>query len=172
MDILVSSNLERLLWHLSGGDSERITVMMHELDTDGSFDTGGWTQRALGDFYGGCAPMLRSHAELARLWNEEHYLIDTHTAVAYTVWKDYTEATGDHAKTIIAATASPYKFAGSVAITLGLGREEDEFAYIEKSREYTGVPVPYGLTNLDKKPVLHSEIIFRNDIKEAVKRSV
>jgi threonine synthase len=88
MDILVSSNLERLLWHLSGGDSERITEMMRELDTDGSFDTGGWTQRALGDFYGGQAPMLRSHAELARLWNEEHYLIDTHTAVAYTVWKD------------------------------------------------------------------------------------
>ncbi|MDR0874960.1 MAG: threonine synthase [Clostridiales Family XIII bacterium] len=172
MDILVSSNLERLLWHLSGGDGERILDMMRSLDTEGSFDAGDLAHSSLSEFHAGHAPMLRSHAELARLWNEERYLIDTHTAVAYTVWKDYAEETGDHTKTLIASTASPYKFAGSVAISLGLGREENEFAYIEKIREHTGVPVPYGLMNLDKKPVLHGEVIFKSDIKNAVKRSV
>jgi threonine synthase len=172
MDILVSSNLERLLWHLSGGDGAFILKTMQSLDKKGSFDAGNLAKTALGDFYAGHAPMPRSHEELARLWQEEKYLIDTHTAVAYTVWKDYAEESGDQTKTIIASTASPYKFAGSVAITLGLGREEDEFVYIDKIRDYTGVPIPYGLMNLDKKPILHGEVIFRGDIKDAVKRSV
>ncbi|GHU63690.1 threonine synthase [Clostridia bacterium] len=172
MDILVSSNLERLLWHLSGGDGERILDLMRSLDTEGAFDAGDWVRTELSDFYGGFAPMQRSHAELAGLWNEDHYLIDTHTAVAYTVWKEYAESTGDRTRTLIVSTASPYKFAGSVAITLGLGREEDEFAYIEKIRAHTGVPIPYGLMNLDTKPILHGEVILRSEIKEAVSRSV
>ena len=172
MDILISSNLERLLWHISNGDSEKIASLMRHLDIDGTFNAADLMRTSASEFYGGFSTMRRSHMELARLWNEDRYLIDTHTAVAYSVWKDYVAETCDDTKTLITSTASPYKFAESVAATLGLGREENDFAYIEKLRNYTGVPIPYGLVDLEKKAILHDEIISREDIKEAVKRSV
>jgi len=85
MDILISSNLERLLWHLSGGDSEEIVSYMRELDEDRKYKVGSTIQGGLCDFYGGYADMNAAHKVIADLWNEEHYLIDTHTAVAYSV---------------------------------------------------------------------------------------
>ena len=169
MDILVSSNLERLLWHLSGGDSEMIRSLMASLSGAGFYSAGREIQSALGDFHGGFADMAASHAALARLWREEKYLMDTHTAVAYAVYMDYRKQTGDETKTLIASTASPYKFAGNVAGALGIACGENEFHAIESLTKETGTPVPANLRGLDSKPVIHETVIDKAGVKEAVR---
>jgi len=112
--------------------------------------------------------MAVSHAALARLWREEKYLVDTHTAVAYAVYLDYREKTGDGTKTVIASTASPYKFANSVAGAIGAPACEDEFRTLENLCEATGLPVPGSLKALEAEPVLHDNVIDKADIKNAV----
>ena len=169
MDILVSSNLERLLWHLSGCDSELIRELMTALDKNGVYEIGGDMKDSLGaEFSGGFADMQVSHAALAALWKEEKYLIDTHTAVAYAVYKEYRAKTLDDTKTLIAATASPYKFAGSVAGAIGVQAGGDEFGTIENLEKATGLPVPQCLRGLDEKPVLHNAVIDKTGIKAAI----
>ncbi|MDR1816057.1 MAG: threonine synthase [Clostridiales Family XIII bacterium] len=171
MDILISSNLERLLWHLSGErPSDNVRRMMASLDADGFYDVGDAVRAGLADggFTGGYADMDKAHAALARAWNEEGYLMDTHTAVAYAVWLDYLKQTGDATPTVIASTASPYKFAGSVARVLGLPAQADEFRAVEQLLEYTGQPVPEGLRDLDKKPVLHDRVIEKDAIRASI----
>jgi len=169
MDILVSSNLERLLWHLSGGDSALINSLMSGLDEKGVYEIGTDVRTVLGEeFSGGSADMAASHAALARLWREERYLIDTHTAVAYSVYTDYLDKTGDDTKTLIVSTASPYKFAGSVAGAIGVPAGENEYRTIENLAKDTGWAVPISLQNLDKKPVLHDAVIEKTSIKDAI----
>ena len=90
------------------------------------------------------------------MWREQHYLMDTHTAVGYKVYEDYRKETGDQTPTVIASTASAYKFAESVAAAIGIGPCTDGFAYVAALEQATGVPVPYGLAGLDKKPVRHT----------------
>ena len=172
MDILVSSNLERLLWHLAGGESGLINSLMSSFENEGFYDPGEEIKSALCDFYGGCAKMPESHAALAKLWREEKYLIDTHTAVAYAVYLDYIAKTGDETKTLIASTASPYKFAGSVAGAIGTEVGADEFRTIENLNRDTGVPVPESLSGLDRKPVLHENVIEKTEIRAAVERGL
>ena len=168
MDILISSNLERLLYHLAEGNSRQVASLMRSLDSEGFYEVSGRVKEGLSAFHGGCADMQTSHACLAKLYEEEGYLIDTHTAVGYSVYLDYVEKTGDYTKTIIASTASPYKFAGNVAKTLGLAEEPDEFAYIKEIFEMSKVPVPNGLKDLDKQPVLHDCVISKDAIKETI----
>ena len=173
MDILVSSNLERLLWHLSGGDSGLIKTLMAELDANGIYKIDEDVKALLGaEFHGGFADMQTSHAALADLWNEEKYLIDTHTAVAYAVCTNYRKKTGDDTKTLIVSTASPYKFAGSVAGAIGIEKGEDEFKTIENLEKATGIQVPACLRDLDKKPVLHDAVIEKTGIKAAISNAL
>jgi threonine synthase len=172
MDILVSSNLERLLWSLSGGDCERTNALMEALDKDGVYDAGADVRASIKEFYGGYADTTKAHAALAALWHEEKYLIDTHTAVAYAVYLDYLSRTGDHTKTIIASTASPYKFPGNVAGAIGLPSEADEFRTIERLCEATGLLVPENLRGLDEKPVLHDTVIGKDEVKKAVQSAL
>ena len=169
MDILVSSNLERLLWHLSRGDSEMISELMNALEKHGVYETGDSVNSSLREeFYGGCVDMASSHAALAGLWNGEKYLIDTHTAVAYAVYLEYMKKTGDDKKTLIASTASPYKFAGSVVGSIGVQAGVDEYRTIENLEKATGLAIPQCLRDLDAKSVLHDAVIEKTGIKEAV----
>jgi len=173
MDILVSSNLERLLWHLSGGDSESICSLMGALDEKGVYEISADVQAALNkDFHGGHAQMTASHAALAALWNEEKYLIDTHTAVAYAVYLNYRKNTDDNTKTLIVSTASPYKFAGNVAGAIGVHAGKDEYGTIKNLETATGASVPLCLQDLDIKPVLHDNVVDKTGIKAAVSEAL
>ena len=172
MDILVSSNLERLLWHLSGGDSKQVRKLMTKLGESGTYDAGAGIKAALNEFYGGCAGMAESHAALSTLWREENYLLDTHTAVAYTVYLGYRVQSGDDTKTLIASTASPYKFAGSVAGALSLPVGKNEFQTIRNIEIATGLPVPESLSALDTRAVIHGTIIEKTAVKEAVRAAL
>ena len=168
MDILISSNLERLLYELSGGDAAEIRRLMAALDSEKHYEVSGKIREGLAAFYGGFADVADTDAAIGRMYRENHYLLDTHTAVAYKVYEDYREKTGDTTPALIASTASPYKFAKSVATSIGLPEEKDDFAYVEALEKATGVPVEKGLRGIDKKPILHDRVIDACDMAAEV----
>ncbi len=172
MDILISSNLERLLYHLSGGNGEEIKELMRKLDTEKSYTVSDRIKAGLAEFYGGFADVAQTNETIGKMYCEHGYLMDTHTAVAYKVYEDYRKATGDTAPTVIASTASAYKFAESVAKSIGLGEEEDGFRYVEALAEKTGVRVPKGLKDLEKKEIRHTGVIEVNEMMDVVEASV
>lgn len=169
MDILISSNLERLLYHLSGDDGEQIKALMEDLDGKKVYEVSDKIKEGLKVFYGGFATVEETNETIGKVYKEAGYLMDTHTAVAYKVYKDYKNATGDKIPAVIASTASPYKFADSVAKAIGLAECKDGFEYVREVNEATGVPVPSGLKDLDKKPVLHTGVLDIDQMAQAVK---
>jgi threonine synthase len=172
MDILISSNLERLLWHLSGENSAEVSGYMKSLEDSGRYEVSAKIREGMKDFYGGFADMKGCAKALGDLWSEEKYLIDTHTAVAYKVYMDYVEKTGDHTPAIVACTASAYKFAGDVAAAIGLPPQADGFASVDALGSATGVPVPEGLKGLKGKSVLHKEILTAEEMPKAIKEAL
>ena len=168
MDILISSNLERLLYLLSGRDGALIRDWMNGLDKDKVYEVNEKVRAGLGDFYGGYCTQEETLATIGRMWRENHYLMDTHTAVAYKVYEDYRKESGDETPTVIASTASAYKFAESVASAIGIGPCADGFAYVAALAKETDVPVPYGLAGLDQKPVRHTDVVDAAAMPEAV----
>lgn len=173
MDILISSNLERLLYHLSGGNGEEISQLMTQLDEQKVYTVSDKIKEGLRDFYGGFADVEATNETIGRMYSQAGYLMDTHTAVAYKVYEDYRKATGDETPTVIASTASAYKFAESVAKSIGLAEEENGFRYVEALAARTGVRIPKGLKDLDQKEIRHTGVInidqMQSTVEEAVK---
>ena len=168
MDILISSNLERLLYHLSGDNAEEIQNLMAKLDAEHRYEVSEAIRNGLKDFYGGFADVEATNSTIGEMYAENGYLLDTHTAVAYKVYENYREETDDLTPAVIASTASPYKFAKSVADSIGLAEQPDGFAYIREIAEATGVKVPEGLRDLDKKEIRHTGVIETKDIQDTV----
>lgn len=174
MDILLSSNLERLLFELSGHDSFRVRRWMEELGTSGRYRVDTDTARAVGElFWADYAGEEETAAAIRGTYREAGYLIDPHTAVARAVYDKYRAATRDPAKAVIVATASPFKFNRSVARALWgeeqvLGRSE--FDLLELLSSTTGLEVPPALAGLEHKPVRHESVIDRAEMKEFVLR--
>jgi len=172
MDILISSNLERLLYHLSGNNGEEIKALMTALDTEKRYEVSAKIKEGLADFVGGTASVEETNETIGKMYAEHEYLIDTHTAVAYKVYQDYVKGTGDETPTLIASTASAYKFADSAALSIGLGEEANGFEYVKALAAKTGVRVPAGLKDLENKPVRHESVIEVADMIKAVEESV
>lgn len=172
MDILISSNLERLLYHLSGNDGEEIKALMGTLETEKRYEVSPVIKEGLAAFYGGFATVEETNEAIGKMYREKGYLMDTHTAVAYKVYQDYVAETGDETPSLIASTASAYKFADSVARSIGLSEEADGFAYVKALSDETGVRVPGALRDLDKKPVRHDSVIGVAEMAKAVMNSV
>ena len=123
MDILISSNLERLLYHLSGDNGAEISRLMSSLEKDGKYQVSDSIRKGMSCFYGGFADEDETKQAIAEMYEKYGYLIDTHTAVAYKVYEDYRKTSGDDTPAVIASTASAYKFAASVAEALGMRRK-------------------------------------------------
>ena len=172
MDILISSNLERLLYHLASHDGEEIRRLMESLEKDHRYEVSPQIREGMKKFWGGTATVEETNATIGAMYREEKYLIDTHTAVGYKVYRDYVKATGDKTPTLIASTASAYKFAESVAKSIGLVEETDGFGYIRAVAAETGVRVPKALKNLDTKPIRHKGVIEIPEMMDAVEESV
>ncbi|MFA7659738.1 MAG: threonine synthase [Anaerovoracaceae bacterium] len=173
MDILISSNLERLLYHLSGGSGEVITSLMSSLDKQKKYEVNDRIRSGLADFHGGFADEEATLETIGRMYTENRYLMDTHTAVGYKVYQDYRKSTGDETPTVIASTASAYKFADSVAGAVGLPEEADDgFAAIRTLHEMTKVNIPSGLAGLENKEILHEKTLKKDGMREAVKLSL
>lgn len=173
MDILVSSNLERLLYLVSGEDTGLVSGLMKDLNEKGCYDIPAPLLKTLqGSFWAGCADDAMTEAAIGKVWREHHYLCDTHTAVAWSVAEQYAKAVGSTAPNVVLSTASAYKFPAAVVRALGKTPEKDEFAVMEQLHALTGTQIPKNLAGIGKKPVLHTDITEKSDMREYVHRAI
>lgn len=166
MDILVSSNLERLLFLLSDGDANLIKDKMDQLSQEGHYNI---SNLDMNDFYGDYATEIETKEAIRKIFDKNNYLMDTHTAVAYNVYEKYVTETKDKSKTIIASTASPFKFGEAVAQAIGLDVDDkDEFTILEQLSQKTSVDIPEPIKDLKNKEVLHKNNCNKEDMKPIV----
>ena len=164
MDILVSSNLERLLSLLTGDDAY-VAGLMKQLNEQGHYKVSDELLKKLkAEFSCGCCDDAAAAETIGRLWAEENYLCDPHTAVAWNVAEQFGKTCSGGAPVVVLSTASPYKFPAAVLSALGQKAGEDEFAVMEELHARTGVPVPKNLAALREKPVRHKDVIGREDM--------
>jgi len=174
MDILISSNLERLIYHLSGRDPVKVRGWMSDLKLKGVYQVDEATKQGIDNiFWSASADDQETLATISKIYQRYGYLVDPHTAVALSVYEQYMGATGDATTTVVASTASPFKFNTSVARAV-LGEEavkgQDEFTLLKKLAEKSGTVIPQGLKDLDRKPVLFQEATGKNQMKETVRK--
>lgn len=171
MDILISSNLERLLYELGGRDDKLVKSFMESLVKEGKYQVGADIKEKMEDFYGGYAAEDEVFEAIEKVYRNSAYVLDTHTAVAYAVYEKYRNETGDNTETIIASTASPFKFVGSVCSALGIDTENlDDFSVIDKLSYETGLKVPAAVKALKDKKIIHNNIYEKDEIKAAVEK--
>ena len=164
MDILVSSNLERLLFLLSG-DEQLVAKLMRQLTEDGAYEVPEELKEKIQSlFWAGCCGDDETKQTIGRVWQEHHYLCDTHTAVAWNVAQQYKTANPAHAPVVVLSTASPYKFPAAVLEGLGEKAEGDEFAVMEQLERLTGIPAPKNLRGLRERPVRHTTVLDREEM--------
>ena len=164
MDILVSSNLERLLYFLCENEAE-VAGYMADLKEKGVYTVSPALLEKLHDQFGwGCCDDEGTKAAIGRVWREHGYLMDTHTAVAWSVAEGYES----DAPVVILSTASPYKFPAAVLSAIGGDADGDEFDIMDRLHAMTGVPVPKALAELRQKPVLHRDVISREEMQAYV----
>lgn len=169
MDILVSSNLERLLYLLSGEDTALVAELMNKLNTQGSYTVPDALLSAIQDqFWAGCCGDARAQETIAKVFRDHGYLCDTHTATGWAVAEDYVSQTGDDRPMVVLSTASPYKFPAAVLEAIGGDTSGDEFAQMERLGQVSGVPVPEGLSGLQQKAERHTGVIKKEDMLEFV----
>lgn len=169
MDILVSSNLERLLYEASSRDASKTKEYMDKLFSEGSYSITEEMKQFTKDFYGDYAKEDEVHKSIKEMFNDKNYLIDTHTAVAYSVWKKYVENTGDDKQALILSTASPFKFPRSICNSLNLDVDKmNDFDVLEKLSKDTKNEIPKNLAQLKNAKVLHDTVCEKNDMKKAL----
>lgn len=166
MDILVSSNLERLLYHLSGGDSEYIAGLFAELSSKGRFEVSEEIKKSLRElFWADFCTDDETKAAIASTYDRYGYTVDTHTGVAVGVYKKYTDETGNQTCTVIASTASPYKFPDAVLSALGAScGSGDEFEKADVLCKKSGLPIPKALSELKSKKPRFTGSVERGDM--------
>ena len=174
MDILISSNLERLIYRIAGEDAAANANFMKQLAENGTYEITEEMKSQLSDFYGNFASEQEDAAMIQKLYQEEHYVLDTHTAVAACVYEKYKSETKDETKTIIASTASPYKFTKSVLEAIdekyaGLYEEKGDFGMIDELSAISGVAVPSAVEELRSAPVRHTTECDIDQMKQTVK---
>jgi len=170
MDILVSSNLERLLYLSCGRDAVKTKAMMEALASEGKYSVTAGMKEFMKDFQAGYATMEENAAEIKKIYEKTGYLIDPHTGVAAAVYENYREQTKDETKTMIASTASPYKFSRSVVEAVcGRQETEDEFALIDRLKDLSGVEIPQAVEEIRNAEILHHRQCRPEEMKETVK---
>lgn len=173
MDILVSSNLERLLFLLAEGGAPEVAGYMQELKERGIYRVkDALLARLHGEFACGCCDDEETERTIGRVWREQGYLMDTHTAVAWSVAEQYRKTGESDAPLVVLSTASPYKFPTAVLRAIGGDTSGAEFDLMRRLHDLTGVPVPPALAALDGKPVLHRDCIAREELQNYVNRKV
>ncbi len=170
MDILISSNLERLIYRIAGNDADKNRELMNALTREGKYAVTEEMKEALADFYGAYADEEETFGEIRRLYDACGYVIDTHTAVASAVYQKYVKATGDQTKTIIASTASPFKFTRSVMNAIDAKYDAmGDFELVDELSRLANVPVPPAIEEIRTAPVVHDRQCEADSMKDVVK---
>ena len=169
MDILISSNLERLIYLIAGCDDAKNTELMKKLNSEGSYIITDEMKENLNDFIGGFATEEETAERIKALYEKTGYVLDTHTAVASHVYEQYVKETGDTTKTVIASTASPFKFGQSVMEAIdGKAHDEDMFELVEALSKTANVAIPNAVEELKTAPVLHDNICEKDGMNDII----
>lgn len=169
MDILISSNLERLLFDLSGENDAEIRMYMDALGSAGRYQVSDNIKAKLDDaFWGGCCSEEETEETIRRYWQDHNYLIDPHTAVAAEVLAQYRVASGDETPAVEVSTASPYKFCGSVLTAIGETPCGDGLELLDQLHAVSGVPVPCRLAELKGKSRRFDKTVEKQAMEQAV----
>ncbi len=164
MDILVSSNLERLLYLMSG-DAALVASLMAQLNTQGFYTVPEALRAAIQtEFWADCCDDARAAQTIRRVFSENGYLCDPHTAAGWSAAESYVNQTGDHAPMVVLSTASPYKFPAAVLGAIGGELSGDEFAQMERLQAISSVPIPKNLASLRGKPERHTGVIPKEEM--------
>ena len=171
MDILISSNLERLIYKVAGADANANKNLMDSLKNDGKYTITDAMQKELDDFYGNYASEAETAEVIKAIYEDTGYVIDTHTAVAAKVFKKYVAETSDNTKTVIASTASPFKFTRSVMDAIDKEKYDamSDFELVDELSAIANVKVPQAIEEIRTAPVLHDRICDRTEMTETVK---
>lgn len=170
MDILISSNLERLIYRIAGNDADKNRELMNALSGNGKYEITEEMKAQLADFYGNFASEAETAAEIRRLYEKCGYVIDTHTAVASAVYGKYVVETGDHKTTVIASTASPFKFTRSVMDAIDIKYDAmGDFELVDELSKIAKVKVPNAIEEIRTAPVLHDTQCDVDKMKDTVK---
>lgn len=170
MDILVSSNLERLIYLSCGRNAGKTAELMERLTSNGRYEITREMREFMKDFCGGFADQQENAGTIKRIFDETGYLIDTHTGVAAAVAGRYLDAGNENKKILIASTASPYKFAGNVMRALRKADEDrDEFELIEDLERISGIPVPRAVTEIRNAKILHKRRATPENMADVVR---
>ena len=171
MDILISSNLERLIYRLTGEDAQKCAELMQALSDGGEYTITEDMKKGLADFYGNYCSEEETKEAIHATYKSSDYVIDPHTAVAAGVYKKYLADTDDHTPTVIASTASPYKFTRSVMDAVAENTEDmDDFALADRLSEISGVKVPKAVEEIRTAPVLHDTVVDAPDMPDTIKK--
>ena len=170
MDILISSNLERLIYHISGNSAEKTAALMKDLSEKGVYAITDEMKAGLDMFVGGYATEEQTADAIRRLYKAEGYVIDPHTAVAAHVYDSFRAQTGDRTPAVIASTASPFKFENSVMSALGEPADLPDLELADRLSEKAGVPVPEAVNVLRTAKVRHNTVCDRSGMKDEVRK--
>ena len=169
MDILISSNLERLLFEANNRSSSEVNKLMRELNEKGVYSISKNAKEFLKDFYGNYASTDEVYKAIKEVYKNDGYLMDTHTAVGYVVLNKYKKETGDNKQALIASTASPYKFPKSICRALGIDvSNRSDFEILKLLNEETHVDIPNNLKNLESKNILHKDTCHKDYMKDVL----
>nr|WP_321026652.1 threonine synthase [Clostridium neonatale] len=169
MDILVSSNLERLLYEASGRNPEIVSELMNSLNAKGVYEVNNKVKSFIKEFYGNFATTDEVYAAIKEEYEKQNYVMDTHTAVAHVVKNKYVKETGDDKPALVLSTASPYKFPRSICNALNIDvKDIDDFKVLTKLHEETKTDIPKNLANLENAKVLHDEVWDKSQMKDAL----
>ena len=171
MDILISSNLERLIYKIAGESGEANKELMKSLSETGVYEITEDMKAQLSDFYGGFATEAETAQVIKEVYDKSGYIIDTHTAVAAKVYKKYVVETGDETPVVIASTASPYKFTRSVMNAIDPAYDEkSDFELVDELSALSGVKVPQAIEDIRTAPVLHKTVCETEDMRLEVEK--
>ena len=171
MDILISSNLERLIYRICGEDCEKTAALMKSLSENGSYDIDEEMKKGLESFASGFANEEETAETIKNLYDKTGYVIDTHTAVAAKVYGDYVKETGDKKVSVIASTASPYKFARSVLTSIRKDFDElDDMELIDELEKISNTAVPKAIDDIRNAPVLHDTVCDADKMQAEVEK--
>ena len=173
MDILISSNLERMIFELTGNDDKKVANWQNQLSSNGCFTVDDEIKNKINElFWGGYCDDNMTLETIGKYFKEYGYLCDTHTAVALNVYEQYVEKTGDDKPTVIASTASPYKFAKSVLSAVSSKKGNDEFDTVKVLSEETKTEIPSPIKALENADVRFKEICEKEDMLESVYKAL
>ncbi len=171
MDILLSSNLERLLYHISREDTVRVSQFMRQLNLTGKYEVAGEIKKELASFFAGYANEGNTAKGIKEVFETAGYIMDTHTAVAYSVYQQYRQQTRDTTPTVIVSTASPYKFTADVLKSIDKKfADRDEFDLLQEMSNLKKEEIPAAVKDLERRQVQHKTVCRPEEMKEQVEK--